>query len=164
VLKTTVTEQKSKTSQIASQAAIAEREAAAALEGNITSLISLQSHGMGTTGLHLLPWPYIASNICCLTACCTLHLAAEKSKGEAMERVLAAEQNKVTDLNNKLSFYGDAYKRLQGKLAGAETAVTNIKKELAAQKKKYTELANKFAMTVKELEGGYCICWWLEPT
>jgi hypothetical protein len=94
----------------------------------------------------------------------TLHLAAEKSKGEAMERVLAAEQNKVTDLNNKLSFYGDAYKRLQGKLAGAETAVTNIKKELAAQKKKYTELANKFAMTVKELEGGYCIFWWLEPT
>ncbi len=37
MLKTTVTEQKSKTSQIASQAAIAEREAAAALEGNIIS-------------------------------------------------------------------------------------------------------------------------------
>lgn len=79
--------------------------------------------------------------------------AAEKAKVAAMEKTLEGEQNRVTDLSNKLSFYGDAYKRLQGKLATAESAVNTIKKELANQKKKYTELSTKLALTEKELQG-----------
>eukprot|EP00884_Botryococcus_braunii_P016690 jgi/Botrbrau1/3704/Bobra.0008s0029.1 len=79
-------------------------------------------------------------------------LAAEKSKVAAMEKALEGEQGRVADLGNKLAFYGDAYKRLQGKLASAEAAVNNIKKELANQKKKYTELSTKLAYTEKELQ------------
>jgi hypothetical protein len=31
---------------------------------------------------------------------------------------LAAEQTKAADMSNKISFYGQAYKKLQDKLAG----------------------------------------------
>lgn len=72
-----------------------------------------------------------------------------------MEKALESEQNRVADLSNKIAFYGDAYKRLQGKLTAAETAVNNIKKELANQKKKYAELSTKLAYTEKELQGMY---------
>lgn len=70
-----------------------------------------------------------------------------------MEKALESEQNRVADLSNKIAFYGDAYKRLQGKLTAAENAVNNIKKELANQKKKYSELSTKLAYTEKELQG-----------
>lgn len=39
-------------------------------------------------------------------------------KTAQLEKALANEQNRVSDLSGKISFYGDAYKKLQGKLTG----------------------------------------------
>lgn len=39
-------------------------------------------------------------------------------KAAQLEAALAAEQNRVSDLSGKITFYGDAYQKLQGKLTG----------------------------------------------
>jgi hypothetical protein len=44
--------------------------------------------------------------------------AMANEKANALEAALAAEQNKAADLGGKITFYGDAYKKLQGKLTG----------------------------------------------
>jgi hypothetical protein len=47
-------------------------------------------------------------------------------KAAELEAALAKEQNKVSDLSGKITFYGSAYQKLQGKLTGTTWMVASV--------------------------------------
>jgi hypothetical protein len=49
---------------------------------------------------------------------CAGLLAAERSKTEQLETSIGEKELRTVDLSNKISFYGQAYQKLQGKLTG----------------------------------------------
>jgi hypothetical protein len=45
-------------------------------------------------------------------------VADERERGVELEKALTVEQDRASDLIGKLTFYGNAYQKLQGKLNG----------------------------------------------
>lgn len=80
-------------------------------------------------------------------AICYLHQAnastvsaGERERGVELETALRVEQDRAADLIGKLTFYGNAYQKLQGKLTGTDlqplcwVAICHVSLSLHVQK------------------------------
>lgn len=118
-LKATIQEQKEKYTALRNQSENAANEAQVVLAGAVYNELCVKRLLWGLLfSLCQRTKTVWQSSLARRADLCACVETAERTKTEELEGVIAEKELRTVDLSNKVTFYGQAYQKLQGKLSG----------------------------------------------